>query len=195
MSEGFIFKAYKSFRRCVDWIIEKNGGHTEKNYYFVSLFLFCCLFFFKLKLILFHNRVIHYYTRRSLIFSSALFIYIYIYIYIYIRGAFNKSPDFFVHAFKIVVDFWKFSMLLLYIIWDDWPFFMISDSNEHLQQELKLSQLKNFKNAIWTWGHFRRTICKKVLFETWKQCHRNLWNASDYLWTTLHESSISFWVV
>ena len=31
-------------------------------------------------------------------------IYIYIYIYIYIRGAFNKFPDFFVWAFKIVVD-------------------------------------------------------------------------------------------
>ena len=24
-----------------------------------------------------------------------------------------------------------------------------------------LSQLGNFKNAIWTWGHFRRTICNK----------------------------------
>ena len=29
----------------------------------------------------------------------------YIYIYIYIRGAFTKFPDFFVQAFKIVVDF------------------------------------------------------------------------------------------
>ena len=28
-----------------------------------------------------------------------------------------------------------------------------------------LSQLVNFKNAIWTWGHFRRTICNKMLFE------------------------------
>ena len=27
-----------------------------------------------------------------------------------------------------------------------------------------LSQLVNFKNAIWTWGHFRRTICDKILF-------------------------------
>ena len=25
-----------------------------------------------------------------------------------------------------------------------------------------LSQLVNFKNAIWTWGHFRRTICNKI---------------------------------
>ena len=31
-----------------------------------------------------------------------------------------------------------------------------------------LSQLVNFKNAIWTWGYFRRTICKKILFSTWK---------------------------
>ena len=27
-----------------------------------------------------------------------------------------------------------------------------------------LSQLVNFKNVIWTWGHFRRTICNKILF-------------------------------
>ena len=32
-----------------------------------------------------------------------------------LRGAFNKFPDIFVQAFKIVVDSWKFSMLLLYI--------------------------------------------------------------------------------
>ena len=32
------------------------------------------------------------------------------------RGSFNKFPDFFVQAFKIVVDSWKSSMLLLYIL-------------------------------------------------------------------------------
>ena len=46
------------------------------------------------------------------------------------RGAYDKFPDFFVQAFKIVVDSWKFTMLLLYIFWDDWPIFMISGSNE-----------------------------------------------------------------
>ena len=35
----------------------------------------------------------------------------------------------------------------------------------------------NFKNAIWAWGHFRRTICNKILFKTWKKCHKNVWNA------------------
>ena len=35
--------------------------------------------------------------------------------------------------------------------------------------EAWLSQLVNFKNAIWTSGHFRRTICNKILFWTWKK--------------------------
>ena len=90
-----------------------------------------------------------------------------------IRGAFNKFPDFFLQAFKIVVDSWQFSMLLLYILWDDWPNFVLSRSNEQLQQQLEYTQLKpdwnssqlvKFKNAILTWGHFRRTICNKILF-------------------------------
>ena len=33
-----------------------------------------------------------------------------------LRGAFNKIPDIFVLTFKIVVDSWKLSMLLLYIL-------------------------------------------------------------------------------
>ena len=52
-------------------------------------------------------------------------------------GVFNKFPCFFVQAFKIVVDSWKFTMLLRYILWDDWPIFMISSSNEQLQQQLE----------------------------------------------------------
>ena len=47
----------------------------------------------------------------------------------HIRGAYDNFPDFFVQAFKIV------SILLLYILWDDWPIFMISRSNEQQHQE------------------------------------------------------------
>ena len=65
---------------------------------------------------------------------------VYVYFILILRGAFNKFSDFFVQAFKIVIDSWKFSMLLLYILWDDWP--MISGSNEQLQQELEYTQLK-----------------------------------------------------
>ena len=32
-----------------------------------------------------------------------------------------------------------------------------------------LSQLVNFKNPIWTWGHFRRTICNNILLEKMQQ--------------------------
>ena len=66
-----------------------------------------------------------------------------------IRGAFNKFPDFFIQAFKIVVDSWKFTMLLLYILWDDWPSFMISGSNEQLQQEFEYTLLKSDCYSWW----------------------------------------------
>ena len=56
---------------------------------------------------------------------------------------------FFVQAFQIVLDSWKFSMLLLYILWDDRPFFMISGSKEQLQQELKYTQLKSDCHSWW----------------------------------------------
>ena len=49
--------------------------------------------------------------------------------------------NFFVWAFKIVVDTWKFTILLLYMLCDDWPVFMISGSNEQLQQELEYTLL------------------------------------------------------
>ena len=75
-----------------------------------------------------------------------------------LRGAFNKFPDFFLHAFKIVVDSWKVSMLLLCIWWDDRLIFIILRSNEQLQQQLEYTLVnsvgKNYvgKNAIETYG-------------------------------------------
>ena len=77
--------------------------------------------------------------------------------YIYIRGEFNKFSDFFVQAFKIVVDssghprLWSLTLLylLLYILWDDWPIFMISGSNEQLQQQLEYTLLKPDCHSWW----------------------------------------------
>ena len=68
---------------------------------------------------------------------------------IYIYEAFNRFQDFFVQAFKIVIDSWKVSMLLLYIIWNDWPIFMISGSNELLQQQLEYTLLKPDCHSRW----------------------------------------------
>ena len=53
---------------------------------------------------------------------------------------------FFVWVFKIVVNSWKFSMLLQYILWDDWP---ISGSKQQLQQQLKYTQLKPDCHRWW----------------------------------------------
>ena len=52
-------------------------------------------------------------------------------------------------AFKIVVDSSKFSMLLLYILWDAWPIFRISGSNEQLQQQLEYTLLKPDCHSWW----------------------------------------------
>ena len=56
---------------------------------------------------------------------------------------------FLVQAFKIVVDSWKFGMLLLYILWDDWPIFMISGSREQLQQKLEYPIQKPNCHSWW----------------------------------------------
>ena len=66
---------------------------------------------------------------------------------IHIRGAFSKT--FFVQAFKFVVVSWKFTMLLLYILWNDWPIFTISGSNEQLQQQLEYTLLKPDCHSWW----------------------------------------------
>ena len=121
---------------------------------------------------------------------------IYIYIYIYI---FNKFPDFFVQAFKIVVDSWKFTVIAIHLMrwltnFYDVRFKWTAAAAIGIHPtKAWLSQLVNFKNAIWMWGHFRRTICNKIILNL-EKCHRNVWNTSDCFSTILHESSISFWV-
>ena len=57
---------------------------------------------------------------------------------------------FLVQAFKIVIDSWKFSILLLYILWDDWPIFMISALNEQLQQQLEYTLVNPDCHSRWT---------------------------------------------
>ena len=83
-------------------------------------------------------------------------------VYIYIRDEFYKFPDIFEQAFKIVVDSWKFSMLLLYILWDDWPIFM--------NPGFKWTGSKNwntpYKTLIVTAGEFQK--CNLDVRALWK---------------------------
>ena len=102
----------------------------------------------------------------------------------------------------MVIDSWKFSILLLYILWDDLPISMISSSKEQLQQQLEYTQLKPDYHTWWIskrQSGREHTLGKryeiKFCFKFWKKCHRNVWNASDCFSTILHESSISFRVI
>ena len=78
-----------------------------------------------------------------------IYIYVCMYMYVYIYEVHTIILDFFVWPFKIVVNSWKFSMLLLYILWDDWPIFMISGSNEQLHLELEYTLLKLDCHSWW----------------------------------------------
>ena len=107
---------------------------------------------------------------------------------------------FFVPAFKIVVDSWKFSMLLLYILWDDWPISMISASSEQLQQQLEYTLLKPDCHSWWIskmpsgrGDALEERYAIKFCFKLGKNV-TNVWNASDCSWSILHELSMSFWV-
>ena len=93
-----------------------------------------------------------------------------------------SCQTFFVQAFKIVVDSWKFSMLLLYILWNDWPILMISGSNEQLQQQLEYTLLKPDCHSWWTYWiilvyifnyrFFSRNVC--ICFPMWKFIFLNI---------------------
>ena len=82
------------------------------------------------------------------------------------------SFQIFWQAFKIVVDSWKFTMLFLYIEWDNWPIFMISGSNEHLQQELEYTLLNPDCHSWWIskiqWGHLEERYAIKFCFKLGK---------------------------
>ena len=73
---------------------------------------------------------------------------VYTCIYIYIVSSISFQT-FFIQAFKFVIDSWKFTMLLLYILWDNWLIFMISGSNEQLQLELEYTLLKPDCHSSW----------------------------------------------
>ena len=92
---------------------------------------------------------------------------------------------FFIWAFRILIDSWKFSMLVLYILWDELSIVMILGSNEQLQQQLEYTLLK--PDCYSWWISKMQSGCEDTLeeryaiklFSTWKKCHRNVWNASD----------------
>ena len=90
-------------------------------------------------------------------------------------------------------------MLLLYILWDGGPIFMISRSNEQLQQPLEYTLLKPDCHSWWI---SKMQFGSEDTLEEWyaiKFCFKLGKNearetSSDWFWSILHESSMSFWV-
>ena len=73
-------------------------------------------------------------------------------------------------------------MLLLYILWDDWPIFKISGSNELLQQQLEYTLLKPDCHSWWVSkmqsgcdDTLEEWSAIKLCFKLGKKCHRNVW--------------------
>ena len=119
-------------------------------------------------------------TYWPIFFCVVMHVYIYIYIYVCVCvcvcacGAFNKFPDIFVQALKIVVELMKIQYVIKNVIaihlmrWQtnfyDFRFKGTATAAIGIHPiKAWLSQLVNFENAIWTSGHFRRTICNKIL--------------------------------
>ena len=70
-------------------------------------------------------------------------------------------------------------MLLLYILWDDWPMFMISGSNEQLQQELEYTLLKPDCHSWWI---LKMQSGREDILEEWyaiKFCFKRGKNATE----------------
>ena len=84
--------------------------------------------------------------------------YIYSYIYIYIYGVFNRFPDKIQHVIAIHLMIWLSNFYDFSFKWTT-----TAAIGKH-PTKAWLSQLVKFKNAIWTWEHFRKTIYNKILF-------------------------------
>ena len=103
---------------------------------------------------------------------SLLWIEAYIYIYTHTYEVRTISfQTFFVWAFKIVIDSWNFIVITIHLMrwltnFYDFRFKATATAAIGIYPtKAWLSLLVNFKNAIW---HFRRMICNKILFQTWK---------------------------
>ena len=81
-------------------------------------------------------------------------------------------------------------MLLLYILWDDWPIFMTSVLNEQLQQQLEYTQLKPDCHSWWISkmqsGRKEERYAIKFCFKLGKNAMR--WKLDLLLWSRDQET-------
>ena len=125
------------------------------------------------------------------LFDVCLFLCSFLCIYVVLSISFQT---FLVQAFKIVVDSWKFTMLLWYIVWDNWPIFMILGLNKHLQQQLEYTLLKPDCHSWWVskmQSGREESIEERYAIKFCFKLGKMPQERTEYFWSILHESSIS----
>ena len=90
-------------------------------------------------------------------------------------------------------------MLLQYILWGDWPIFIISGLNEQLQQELEYTLVKPDCHSWWISkiqsgreATLEEPYAIKFCFKLGKNATTETYGSSDCFWTILQDSNISF---
>ena len=122
---------------------------------------------------------------------------LYAYMCAYVRGAYDKFPDFFrmgiSNCRKLLKIHYVVAINLMGWLTNFYDFRFKSTATAGIEihpTKTWLSQLVNFKNAIWTLEErYEIKFCFKR-----RKLPRNLWNTTGCISTILHESSISFWV-
>ena len=106
----------------------------------------------------------------------------------------------FVQAFKIVIHLKIQYVIAIHLMrwltnFYDFGFNWTATARIGIHTEKSwLSQLVNFRNAIWTWGHFRRTTCNKIMFKTWKNVTETYGMLQATFWLScMNRASVFEW--
>ena len=83
-------------------------------------------------------------------------------------------------------------MLLLYILWDDWPIFMISGSNEQLQQQLEYTLLKPDYHSWWISKMQSDTLEERYAIEFCFKLGKNATETYEMLQTAFRPSCMNW---
>ena len=175
---------------------------------FIYIYIYLCICVYNnvciyLYMFLYLSQYVYIYVYLCIYVCMHIYVCIYVCLYLYVRMHMYvvpsiRSQTFFKQAFKIVVDSWKFSMLLLYILWDDWPIFMISASNEQLQQQLEYTLLKPDCHSWWISKMQSDTLEERYAIKFCFKLGKNATETYGKLQTTFGSSCMDlasvFWV-
>ena len=96
---------------------------------------------------------------------------------------------FFAWAFKIVVDSWKFTVIAIHLM--RWLIFMISGSNEQLQQKLEYTLLKPDCHSCWISKMQSDTLEERYAIKFYFKLGKNVTETYEILQTAFGASCMN----